>query len=155
MITYRLGDYSDRRMAMIKRDSVGGEWGEPEVITDFRCGLPEFAPSGDAIACFDGTRQMVLDLTGEILWEWLPEPGETIGWGTYRPDGSLVVRKNLIGEMVVETWLVRPIRGAEPTLLFRERDYGQQHVSRATDDRIFMNRKELEGDLIVLDLQWE
>ncbi len=139
----------------MRRDSVGGAWREAQVVTDLTCAGQEFAPSGESILCIDRTRLMVVDLTGEVLWEWTAESGERFEDGRFRPDGNLVVATIPDGRKEFELWLVSPIAGAEPSLLLRDSIPGPMwNCCRVTADRIFMIRPELESDVWVIDLEY-
>ena len=148
-------DLPEDRVALVRRDFVGGGWSEAQVLTDLRCNWPEFSPSGETIACADGTRVMVANLAGNVLWQWTAETGERHILGTYKPDGDLIVRKDQADGNEFELWLVSPTSGAEPSLVLRDRKFpGMWFCCRVTADRAFMTRPELEGDIWVADLDY-
>ena len=142
------GSVLEGRVWIVRRDSVGSSWGEPEAVTDFLCGFPDFSPSGEAIVCGDMDRLVVVDLEGNVVWE-LKELGFPIP--QYSSDGNLVFTKTA-ADGVRELWLTRLNRGAAPSLLLHHQDIWGHKTS---GDRIFVNFQKSEGNLYVMDLEWE
>jgi TolB protein len=143
------------RVGFLRRDSVGGAWGEAHGGPDLTCAGQEFAPSGEGILCINSTRLMLVDLTGKVLWEWTAESGERFVRGSFRPDGNLVVGTIPDGGKEFELWLVSPMAGAEPSLLLRDSiPELRWNCCRVTADRIFMTRPELKSNVWVIDLEY-
>ncbi len=122
--------------------------GDPEFVTDFPCGFPDFSPSGDALVCRQPDRLVVVDLEGNVVWE-RKEVGFSLGH--YSPDGNLVFL-NAPADGVTQLWLTRLNRGAAPSLLLRHQEIFTHRIS---GDRIFVNFQKFEGNLYVMDLDWE
>jgi Tol biopolymer transport system component len=155
-IAYRL--LPGRRLAVVRRDSVGGTWSAPQVFADLECNVPDFSPSGETIVCLEVVSGdvEVVDLAGNVLWQWPAEAGEFTFFTAFLPDGDVIVVRTFVDrERGFELWRVSPTPGAEPSLLLRDRRYaGTWLCCRVTADMIFMTRPELEADIWVADLEY-
>ncbi len=157
-LTIAYGFSPGRQLAVVRRDSAGGTWGEPQVFADLECNVPDFSPSGESIVCHEivSGDVEVVDLAGNVLWQWPAETGEFTYLSFFLPDGDVMVVRTFDDRgRGFELWRVSPTPGAEPSLVLRDRRYtGIWLCCRVTADRIFMTRPEMEADIWVVDLDY-
>jgi Tol biopolymer transport system component len=144
------GPARDIKIWIVSRDSVGSAWREPELLIDSPCVLPDFSPSGETIVCSGAgnlatSGTYVTDLGGNVLWEI-----EGSGLASFYHNGNLLE----LGAGM-EVWVFSPDDPEIRSLLFRwEWGYGRGSI-RWSSDRLFVAAGTANGDLYVVDLEWE
>ena len=143
---------------IVSRDSVDAPWGEPVQLTDFRCGVPDWAPDGETLVCERGrTGWARVSRDGTVLWnDWLPSGLRGVSRPRFSPDGSRIyfaARDDAGWEGI---WWI-PAGGGDPTRIVSFDDsavivFGS-YLS-VGPEHLYFTIDENESDIRVVDLEW-
>jgi len=138
------------------RDSVGAPWGEPVLLTDFGCGIPDWAPDGTSLLCNSGVGPARVSRSGELLLRYdLSTAGlESFAVAQFSPDGSRIYGRGRQEDGSRGIWWI-PASGGDATKVVTFDDpllnlYGMA-VGSGT---LYFTLSEFESDIWVMDLEW-
>ena len=156
----RIAFHSDRtgklEVWLLARDRVGGPWRGAVQLTNFGCGLPQWAPDGRGVLCLSDTTLVLVSGTGAVLWRRDPAGAGFSGVSqmvTFSEDGlSLYLSATRGGRRGIWTW---PLAGGEPRLLvsFDDPPLVQAGFFSARGDRLYLTVAQNESDIWVMDLK--
>jgi len=155
--------WEQRRIWVISREQVGGEWQTPVQVTEFRCGFPEWDPDGRSLWCpgrdSTGARALVQVATdGEVL-------GRYGGWGEgpvmfalprFSPDGSRIYFVGMDEDGSRGVWWI-PADGGDATKAVAFDDPSltvMGYLLSVGLEHLYLTVAELESDIYVMDLEW-
>ena len=146
------------KMWVISRDSVGAPWGRPVQLTDFGCGVPDWAPDGESLVCDRGSEGWArVSTDGTVLWnDWRPSGLRGVGRPRFSPDGSRIYFEARDSDGSEGLWWVPADRGDpakivsfdDPTVIVLDGSLsvGPEHLYFTIDEN--------ESDIRVVDLEW-
>jgi Tol biopolymer transport system component/tRNA A-37 threonylcarbamoyl transferase component Bud32 len=95
----RIGRSGRAALWRVSRDSVGGTWGQPVQLTDFRCRPSDWRETDESgVLCDTGSDLALISMQGRVIWRHHvagADPPLRIGlgywdWPKYSPDGRVV-----------------------------------------------------------------
>jgi Tol biopolymer transport system component len=154
----------DAYVSTVSRDSVGGVWGAPVQLTDFRCAGLDWNPDGSSLLCFAVAEEtgalegiVQVSLSGEELSRIdLTVAGLTwYDYPQFSADGSVIYFVGLHEDGAEGVWSI-PTTGGESTQLvaFDDPSLEQTHGFTVGNDRFYLTLSEYESDIWVMDLEW-
>jgi TolB protein len=143
---------------IVSRDSVGGQWGEPAKLTDFRCWTSDWAPDGASLVCDAETEIVRVSRDGVVLWRLPMTGGVTdFSYPQFSPDGSriylFVTRED--GSQGV-WWTPATGGGITEVVAFDDPTVTVFFIGRISvgPEHLYLTIAEYESDIHVMDLEW-
>jgi Tol biopolymer transport system component len=144
---------------VMSRDSLGGEWSAPELLTPdtIRAFPSRWSPDGSRIACARDIKIWIVSLQGErrLMFDGAAVGFTWIDWPDWSADGRFVyfVPSDSTGTMGL---YAIPVEGGTPHAIVHFDD-PTKNVSDLPytlgDGKVFFTVTEIEGDIYVMDLE--
>jgi WD40 repeat protein len=143
---------------VMRRDSVGGTWGEARKLTDFQCPFPGWSPDGQGIVCSNDFRAVIVSPDGGILRQ-LDLSGEGFAevWlFRFANDGSVLYFGGRHRDGRAGIWSIPTNGGVPPSLLVVDDPARPMHwlASYEFGGRFYFTLSEYESDIYVMDLKY-
>jgi eukaryotic-like serine/threonine-protein kinase len=143
----------------VTRDSVGGRWSAPVLLTDFACVFPSWAPDGASLVCKEsGGEVLRVSRGGDVIARYRWPAGlrnEFMDGPEFSRDGSAIYIVATHEDGSRGLWWF-PAGGGDPAEVVAFDDPGTYAPGPFSvgPDRIYLTIAEYESDIWVMDLEW-
>jgi Tol biopolymer transport system component len=143
---------------MVTRDSAGGRWSEPALLTDFYCIMPAWAPDGESLVCQTRDESVRVSRSGDVITHYGRPAGleyQGPGGFDFSRDSSKIYFHAVQEDGSHGLWWL-PAEGGEPARVVAFDDparYAPGNYSLGPD-RMYVTIAEYESDIWVMDLVW-
>jgi serine/threonine-protein kinase len=156
--TYRITGGNRGGIYVMSRDSVGGEWTTPELITPGARdrGHPRWSPDGGQLVCVDRLAMQIVLLNDEerVVLDAAAVGLRRVAFPDWSPDGRLIYLMAM-DSTGSEGLYVIPAAGGSPREVVRFDQPSMDVVLQFTvgHGRVYFTVKEIESDVYVMDLE--
>jgi len=141
----------------VSRDSVGAPWHDPLQLTDFGCGVPEWASDGSSLVCFAGVELVRVAREGAVLARYqLSNAGlRQSDQPRLSRDGSRIYFQATAQDGSQGVWWV-PAGGGDAAKIvaFDDPSIVVLRGFSVGSGNFYVTIAEYESDIYVMDLEW-